>query len=805
MARTINSPGVELKEKDQSLVTPTLAGTSVFVTGFADQGPTDEVLKPSSLSEFTNIYGLPTNAAERYFYHTVRSVFNSSAEVYTNRLPWGADTGAGFGSEVGVLAYPVVALSSNSTYTSTLASDVALNSSGYITYVLGQPTQFSVSKATYLSILNGESFTWSSSAATPTQLSAIAQLGGAGLLIFNKAQTTIDNKYRGHYVAIADNTNINPASAYDAVRGIYTITQSSSTTGTTSYTSVPTVRLAFALTATPAFGLNPAVNSVSEIMEDKIVGYDISPAAFDDTLNIGLFKLRQSTFLNDATVLDYVLEEGYNASVGYSRQIYSQNGGAPVTFFAENVVNESSPNIQVLINPYISKQLSRVVLNSDGTPQNKVRVWSQQLVDGLSSGNILATQAGTTYAALLSVLTKTPGEYYSNSSPLSGTLSASPIYYFSKADNLYPVGAYSESYTSDIDTKDCGNVPLKLDRSLDRVRNSEVYNLDIMVEAGLGSIWTGLCGQTSGFYFEDAKNDQVNALRTSNPVLTDTKARDHYMTIYNRFATLAGPPQEGGRGDLIFIADPLRQALVTGTDNKVIDDPSKNFTIDVYWALRHQYELANTSYATVPANWVKVYDDFSGKNVWVPSSGSIAALMATTDAIIGPWSAPAGFNRGVLRNVLDIAFSPNQRQRDDLYKINLNPIAQFQGQGITFFGQKTLSRKPSAFDRINVRRLFLYLEKSTKQVMQYFVFEPNTVFTRSRIVNTLSPLFERVKAADGIYDFIIICDERNNTPDVIDNNELIVDIYIKPTRTAEFITVNFIATRTDTNFEELVS
>ena len=779
MARTINSPGVELREKDLSLRVPTTAGTSVYITGFADQGPTDEVIKPSSLSEFTNIYGLPTNAAERYFYHTVRSVFNSSAEVYVNRLPWGADTGAGFGSQIGVLAYPVVALSSNSTYTSTLSTGIPYDAEGNVTYVVGQPTQFSISKEQYLSILNGETFVWSNLSAA--SFNNLASLGNAGILVFNKAQTTIDNKYKGHYIALADNTNINPASAYDAIRGINTVTTSSSTTGTTNYTSIPGVRLAFSLTATPAFGSNPASNSVSEIMEDKIVGYDISPAAFDDTLNFGVFKLRQSTVLNDATVLDYSLDEAYNASIGYSRQIYSEQGGAPVTFFAENVINERSSNIQVLVNPYISKQLSRVVLNSDGTPKNKIRIYSQQLITNLQNGNVTPAQAGTTLNALT-----------------AATVS------LQKADNMYAVGAYSESYTSDVETKNCGNVPLKLDRALDRIRNSEVYDIDIITEAGLGTIWVGLSGLTSGFYFDDKNITSVNALRSSTPILINSQARDNYMTIYNRFAGIANPPQEGGRGDLLFIADPIRQILVTGTDNKVLNDPSKNFTIDVYWALRHQFELADTSYATVPANWVKVYDDFSGKNVWVPASGTVAAIMASSDALIGPWSAPAGFNRGVLRGILDIAFSPNQRQRDDLYRINLNPIAQFQGQGITLFGQKTLSRKPSAFDRINVRRLFLYLEKNTKRVMDYFVFEPNSIFTRSRVINTLTPLFERVKAAEGIYDYIIICDERNNTPEVIDGNELVVDIYIKPTRTAEFITVNFIATRTDTNFEELV-
>jgi phage tail sheath protein FI len=201
---------------------------------------------------------------------------------------------------------------------------------------------------------------------------------------------------------------------------------------------------------------------------------------------------------------------------------------------------------------------------------------------------------------------------------------------------------------------------------------------------------------------------------------------------------------------------------------------------------------------------MKVYDDYSGLYIYVPSSGFIAAKIASTDSDVGPWGAPAGFNRGIITDAIDLAIAPNQRQRDEFYKININPITRFPDQGLVVFGQKTLLKKPSAFDRINVRRNFLYLEKVTKQVMKFFLFENNTLFTRTRVVNTLIPFFERVKVADGLYDYLIVCDERNNTPEVIDNNELVVDIYLKPVKTAEFILVNFYATRTDTNFQELV-
>lgn len=777
MARIINSPGVSIVEKDISLRVNQPAGTTVYVTGFADQGPTDEIIAPSSISEFESIYGQPTNSAERYFHHTVRGIFNSSANLLVNRLPWGAAAGEGFGSKIGLLAYPVVALSANADYTS--ASAVTdYNTSGNVSYVLGEPTQYNINKSDYLAILNGQTFNWSTSAADAT-FEGLSTLGKAGLLVFNKSQTSIDNKYQGYYVGISDNTNINPASAFDAVKGIKSVTSSPGNTGFKTYTSIPRSRLAFALTASPAFGNNPANNSISQIMEEKITNYDTSGHSFDDTLNIGLFKLRQSVFLSDATTLDYVLEEGYNASIGYSRQIFSENGGAPQNFFLETIINQTSSNVQVMVNPYISKSLSRVVLNPDGTPTNKIRVMSDQLLQGLANGNITNAEAGF---------------------PSNAAIAAS-TYLAGGADSLYAVGAYSEAYTSDTETKKIGSLPAKLDRSLDRIRNDEVYDIDIIVEGGLGTIWVGT---ENDFYFDDKTSAGVTALRTSSTALADTTARDNYMTIYNKFALLAGPPSQGGRGDMLFIADPIRQILVTGTNNKVLQDPTKNFTVDLYWALRHQFELCNTSYATVPCNWVKVYDNFSSQNVWVPPSGFVSALMASADAEIGPWSAAAGYDRGAMRGIIDVAFAPNQRQRDDMYKINLNSITQFQGQGISLFGQKTLSRMPSAFDRVNVRRLFLYLEKATNKTVKFFVFEPNSVFTRSRVVNTLTPLFERVKAADGIYDYIIICDERNNTADVIDNNDLVIDIYIKPTRTAEFITVNFIATRSDANFEELI-
>jgi phage tail sheath protein FI len=228
------------------------------------------------------------------------------------------------------------------------------------------------------------------------------------------------------------------------------------------------------------------------------------------------------------------------------------------------------------------------------------------------------------------------------------------------------------------------------------------------------------------------------------------------------------------------------------------------FTTAIYTPLKRSYIDSSSSYCTTYGNWVKILDPATDKYTWTPFSGFAAAIYCNTDASGHPWDAPAGLNRGVVTNINDIAFNPNQKQRDYLYTIAVNPVVYFTGDGYTVYGQKTLQTKPSAFDRLNVRRLFLALERATVSVAKYFVFEPNTEITRSRFRNTLTPIFELAKQTQGLYDYLIVCDDRNNTPANIDSNELVVDIYIKPVRTAEFILINFIATRTSQNFQELI-
>jgi hypothetical protein len=912
MQRTINSPGVEIFERDLSLIAPTNVGTNVFVTGFTPQGPSDEVIKITTRDELDSIYGTPTNSAERYFYYTVRELLNSPANIYTFRIPYGSGSGDGFGTQHTALVYPVVAVSNSGSQTTSVSSfDLSINYngalkasplsgsafkiqtsrgqsktvvfkigsdnpyrqgdivvpvvesftisqvltaigntlplsatdltvslgtntftvelSGYVpltitpsvsssilaglddegdvftissntinsfqlgeivnstlnmssgTYFLGKPYQVSLTEAEFAQAMEGTLFDWSSTAAATssfegTKFSAITSMGGAGIIIFDKAQTTINSQFEGYYVGIADNVNHNPASNFDAVTRAYT--NSLTADVVSNYTQIPNGTLQFNLSATA----NGASNSISQVMEN-LTDYNIDGREDDDLLNIGVFKLRKSIYATEAFKLDYVLDDRIVGSIDSFRTQLNPSGGPSVPFFLETQ-DTNARNVEIMVNPYISNKFTQSSLDSSGNPIKKIRVLTESLLD--TNFSEISAAVGVTQQAL---------------SDVSNILNT--------ANALYPLGAYSPTK---ITQKLLGSIPSKINRALESVKNDEIYDIDVVVEGGLGTVFTMASAAGTNYYddtlYNTALKTKVDSLRTSQDIFNDAVATDirgSYSAVFNQFENFCNlPSNTGGRGDCIFIADPIRHILVTGRNSKILTDKTRNFQLDVYWAMRHQFELENTSYAATYGNWVQAYDDFTGEKVWIPFSGYQAAIMARSDAAEFPWSAPAGFTRGLVTNALDIAINPNQKQRDELYKVNINPVMFSASQGIVVFGQKTMSRKPSAFDRINVRRLFLALERPTKKTAQFFVFEPNNEFTRTRLVNTLDPIFKTAKENGGCYDYLIVCDERNNTPQVIDSNELKVDILIKPTRTGEFILCTFTATRSDANFDELV-
>ena len=213
--------------------------------------------------------------------------------------------------------------------------------------------------------------------------------------------------------------------------------------------------------------------------------------------------------------------------------------------------------------------------------------------------------------------------------------------------------------------------------------------------------------------------------------------------------------------------------------------------------------LPSSSYAVMDSGWKYQYDRYNDVYRWVPLNGDTAGLCVRTDFVADPWFSPSGFNRGQIKNVIKLAFSPSATDRDNLYKKGINPVVTFPGQGTVLYGDKTLLTRPSAFDRINVRRLFIVLEKAIATAAKFQLFEFNDGFTRAQFRNLVEPFLRDVQGRRGITDFKVVCDESNNTGEVIDKNEFVADIFIKPARSINFIQLNFVATRSGISFEEV--
>jgi len=313
------------------------------------------------------------------------------------------------------------------------------------------------------------------------------------------------------------------------------------------------------------------------------------------------------------------------------------------------------------------------------------------------------------------------------------------------------------------------------------------------ISSGTGSIWIAqLTGGANGTatdgnvydaleLLSDAESVDVNLLFAEN----DSEAS---ITVANRLIRIVE-----GRKDCVAFISPDLEVADQSTDDAKLDKVLSKFE-----------RLPSSNYAIFDSTPIYVYDKYHDTYIWLPASGVMAGLCAHTDDVRDPWWSPAGYNRGQLIGVSKIAYNPLQSHRDALYKSRVNPIVSFPGEGIILYGDKTAQAKPSAFDRINVRRLFIVIEKAISTAAKYSLFEFNDEFTRAQFVNMIVPYLRDVQGRRGITDFTVVCDKTNNTGEVIDSSRFVADIYIKPARSINFITLNFVATRTSVEFSEVI-
>jgi len=297
-------------------------------------------------------------------------------------------------------------------------------------------------------------------------------------------------------------------------------------------------------------------------------------------------------------------------------------------------------------------------------------------------------------------------------------------------------------------------------------------------------------------------SDLIGIVTTGLSAFTDSETQDVNLII--------GGPEYMGSGTSVTdgVGKAIRDIVESRKDcigfvSCPIKDPTTSETDKLTIAKNYRNTIGSSSYMFIDSGYKYMYDIYNDKYRYVPLNGDIAGLCARSDASTDPWFSPAGFNRGNIKNVVKLTFNPSQTFRDELYKNGINPVVTFPGEGTVLYGDKTAQVKPSAFDRINVRRLFIVLEKAIATAAKYSLFEFNDSFTRAQFRSLVEPFLRDVQSRRGIVDYKVVCDEKNNTAEVIDGNRFVADIYIKPARSINFIQLNFVATRTGVSFSEV--
>jgi len=335
-----------------------------------------------------------------------------------------------------------------------------------------------------------------------------------------------------------------------------------------------------------------------------------------------------------------------------------------------------------------------------------------------------------------------------------------------------------------------------------------VFAMDPPEYATTSATWGLFTANTT--FANTLANDNYNLTGGTYVVPTDADVTNAYSLFTNKQAAQISLVMAGSASTTVqqYIIDNISTArtdcvaFISPPQTAVVNQPGSESTNIQTWlsALSR-----SNSYTFADSGWKYMFDRYNNTYRWVPLNGDMAGLCVYTDGVRDPWWSPAGFNRGNLKNVVKLAWNPSQTYRDQLYPLGVNPVVSFPGQGTVLFGDKTLQSKPSAFDRINVRRLFIVLEQTISKAAQYSLFEFNDAFTQAQFVSLVTPFLRQVQGRRGISDFAVVCDSTNNTPAVVDANQFVGSIFIKPARSINFIQLNFVAVGTGVAFSTVTN
>lgn len=727
MLRTIEAPGIEIREVDKSTYARSLTGTNVLVAGFANKGKDYIPMVMTSKNAWLNYYGQPTNEAERYFYRASMEVINQGGKLYASKLPYDNDA-----KDIYVCKkYTVNAAAdiSSSVYAALISVDTTIDK--YSAIDSTSNTVISIALSTIEEYETGEE------SPGPGEIIIIDALRSKyDAASFKDLTLNTAKEYLGIIPVITTAAN---AMFYQSLLDLsgdlssttsayYTLSSIESLSGEHTSFSMLSDEVAIPFyssdryTETVSNKVNRLFPAVQYVSSDKIDR--------DNLLKIGLVVLKAYVDPSAGNKINFDVLESYVGEL--DRNAKDPSTGA--TTFIQEIINSQSQYIEIFIGDMTSK---------------------------LSAADILTIKE-------------------------------------QKAGSL---GFYSDMVKKEISYTE------SISEGLLRVyeKNSDINekDIDLVVDAGVSNIAQYICSMydnaKKGIYApEYSKSSSTPTTGTKWTVASKDDSntwRDIITSRYNEFC-------KNTRRDCMFIADGLRPFCIEGS-KKIVRPSKPSVTIESAIIPKLKYMSGiNTSYGAGYCDWFEVMDEFSGKLFWCPPSIQACGVYINTDLNANYWDAPAGLNRGMI-TALDTAFSPSIKQAGEIYQKCWNYAINYPDAGITLEGQKTFQVKPSAFDRVNVRRMFLRLERYVYKIARYYVYEGNTAYNRQRFVDQIVPYFETVKRSGGMYDYKIICDETINTPDVIDNNELRIKIGIKPTKTIEFILLQFVCLRTGGSFEEM--
>ena len=762
------SPGVQVNEIDLSIVVPQLGNATAAFAGVFTKGPSDKFLLITNGEDLINYYGKPTNDNYNDWFQCYNFL------QYANKLLVSR------------------AVDANGTFEKISNTVFAVNELGKVE-VLDAPTKIaagSVLKFDVNADATGE-YKVKSIEAPVTAVAHVVNFGISTGLV-DAASVSVD-------VAgvTATFTSTGASTADEVATGLAGIitTNVNGTTATAVGTTV-TVTASIAGVAIVITNTVGGISGVSEVTAN--VPGESYELVFDDTTDFatiattgGLIYIKDSA-INAIAIAP--MDATYDAQGAELTPASALKSGDAVKSEAMFIANDESYDVKEMSIPVFTGDKLKFIAKSSGSEMNGIEIaiareadfasGKSQVFEGLGLNDFFEVKP-LDASSEIAVIVRKDGEI--TGAYIVSTIPGSKDYrnksnYIEDIINKYDALLYVKDNTT-ISTLPQSRIFMSVDN------NAVVTTTQAPLRTSNGTDGSVNHGDITLAY----------GSVSDNTIFGNKEEVDIDIIIANEQSRVAAGVIASERRDCIAFIGSKFEDVVGLPSAKIVE----NLIADVSTGELNNGSTAN-SYCAYFGNYKQQYDKFNDKMRWVSIAGDVAGLRADTNTKLNSWWASAGLDRGQIKNAQKIAYNPNLGQRDFLYKNKINPIVSFPGQGNAIvWGQKTLQSKPSAFDRINVRGLFNTLERSISRMAKYYLFEFNDEFTRNRFVGTIRPFLEGVKAGRGVYDFHVRCDATNNTPSVIDSNQFIADIAIKPTRVAEFITLNFIAVGTGVEFGEI--